>query len=471
MPTVIDSLVIEVGLDPKKFTQGQKEAIKSFSDAKDAAKRVGNDIEDIGKRSSEFLGVLQTRLLGVTSLIVGGLGIDHLVGQMLKQDEATGRLAYTLGTSTKELDKWRNAAYIAGGSSQGITNFITGLTDEWGKLAATGQSSLIPFFQGLGVPIADVTTNQLRPFEDVIKDVADKVSKMNPQLARFWLKSIGADEDTINLIIRGRGALEDYLAAGEKFGTLAPKQAEAARQLGESYRTLSVALTEFSRTVLTALTPAIAKIEDFFAKSINDRNRTIPKTSIFGRFMDYMGLYKDESKATADNKTGTSAFPGLGERIAYYREQAAKRGMDPNVIESVVRSEGALGYKGDNGSSFGDFQLHYGGVAGGGNAVSGLGDAFTKKTGLNARDPSTWKQQADFSLDQMQQGGLSPWHGWKGGPWQGIPRGGASTSSTDIKIQSINIYPPNGDSDSIASSIGPAIKRNSLSYQGQGGPQ
>lgn len=470
MPTVIDSLIVEVGLDPKKFNQGQKDAIKSFTDAKDAAKRVGDDIEGIGKRSSEFLAVLQTRLLGVTSLIVGGLGIDHLVGQMIKQDEATGRLAYTLGTSTKELDKWRNAAYIAGGSSQGITNFIVGLNDEWGKLAATGQSSLIPFFQGLQVPIAD-SNNHLRSFEDVIKDVSDKVSKMNPQLARFWLKSIGADEDTINLLIRGRGALEDYLAAGEKFGTLAPKQAEAARKLGESYRTLSVALTEFSRTVLTALTPAIVKIEDFFAKSINDRNRTIPKTSIFGRFMDYFGLYKDETKAPSDQQGGTSKFPSLAERIAYYRDQAAKRGIDPNVVESVVRSEGAGGYIGDHGSSFGDFQLHYGGVAPGGNSVPGLGDAFTAQTHLDARNSDTWKQQADFALDQMKSGGLGPWHGWKGGPWQGIPRGGASTSSTDIKINSINIYPPNGDADTISSSIGPAIKRNALSYQGQGGPQ
>ena len=85
---------------------------------------------------------------------------------------------------------------------------------------------------------------------------------------------------------------------------------------------------------------------------------------------------------------------------------------------------------GDQGSSFGPGQLHYGGVASGGNSVGGLGDAFTRTTGLNARDPSTWQQQIDFSLDQAAQGGWGPWHGAARvgvSQWQGI-RGNAANS-------------------------------------------
>lgn len=96
---------------------------------------------------------------------------------------------------------------------------------------------------------------------------------------------------------------------------------------------------------------------------------------------------------------------------AYVRQSAAKRGIDPDTAVKVYRSEGAGAYVGDNGSSFGPFQLHYGNVAGGGNAVAGLGDEFTRRTGLDARDPKTVNQQIDFALDQVKSQGWTPFHG------------------------------------------------------------
>src|SRR5947209_887504 len=73
----------------------------------------------------------------------------------------------------------------------------------------------------------------------------------------------------------------------------------------------------------------------------------------------------------------------------FVRQAAIDRGVDPDVAVRVVLSEGGVSpatWVGDHGSSFGPLQLHYGGVASGGNAVAGLGDAFTAETHLNARD-------------------------------------------------------------------------------------
>ena len=138
----------------------------------------------------------------------------------------------------------------------------------------------------------------------------------------------------------------------------------------------------------------------------------------------------------------TSAAAGRGSNPAGYdpkatealiRARAPAYGIDPDTAVAIARSEGLNAYHGDAGSSFGPFQLHYGGVARGGNAVGGLGDAFTKQTGLDARDPSTVPQQIDFSLSQAAKGGWEPWHGRKTpgvniGVWDGIgqvPKTGA----------------------------------------------
>lgn len=109
------------------------------------------------------------------------------------------------------------------------------------------------------------------------------------------------------------------------------------------------------------------------------------------------------------------------EREAYIRAAAKKRGIDPEQALRVARSEGFFRYTGDKGTSFGDFQLHYkNNIPGLSNA--GLGDEFTRKTGLDARDPRTWKQQADFALDAAAQQGWGPWHGWRGPRWAGISK-------------------------------------------------
>jgi hypothetical protein len=98
----------------------------------------------------------------------------------------------------------------------------------------------------------------------------------------------------------------------------------------------------------------------------------------------------------------------------YIRRAAYARGMDPDIALRVALSEGGVNpatWVGDHGSSFGPFQLHYGGLAAGGNAVPGLGESFTRDTGLRASDLSTWRQQVDWSLDHAVRNGWGPWHG------------------------------------------------------------
>jgi hypothetical protein len=106
---------------------------------------------------------------------------------------------------------------------------------------------------------------------------------------------------------------------------------------------------------------------------------------------------------------------------ALIRDRAQAKGIDPDVAVRVAKSEGLNDYVGDEGSSFGPFQLHYGGIASGGNAVPGLGETFTRATGLHASDPTTVPQQIDFALDYAKQHGWSPWHGWKGDERAGLP--------------------------------------------------
>jgi hypothetical protein len=116
----------------------------------------------------------------------------------------------------------------------------------------------------------------------------------------------------------------------------------------------------------------------------------------------------------------TPVIPGGNPDVASYIQQAAAaRGIDPNIALRVAGHEGLNVFDpskpdggGDEGSSFGPFQLHYSGMSKS-MPHAGLGDEFTAATGLDARDPSTWQKQIDFSLDYAKNKGWGPWMGAK----------------------------------------------------------
>lgn len=104
---------------------------------------------------------------------------------------------------------------------------------------------------------------------------------------------------------------------------------------------------------------------------------------------------------------------------AFLGAAAEAAGIDWRVPDVIVRYEG--GYDrdgrgwttgGDAGLSFGPFQLYYGG---------GLGNAFTRDTGLDARDRSTWQEQILWSINYIAAhydvaSLQSQWHGVRDNP-------------------------------------------------------
>ena len=111
-----------------------------------------------------------------------------------------------------------------------------------------------------------------------------------------------------------------------------------------------------------------------------------------------------------------ATIPDIASVEAYIRQSAAARGIDPEIAVRVARSEGlAPGVwqsnvmrNGVREPSYGPFQLLVGGQNG---MPTGLGNTFMQQTGLDPRDPSTYRQQIDFALDHAKKGGWSPWYG------------------------------------------------------------
>jgi hypothetical protein len=139
---------------------------------------------------------------------------------------------------------------------------------------------------------------------------------------------------------------------------------------------------------------------------------------------------------TPDQVGSSGAIPGVSAKQVddYTRQVAQEYNIDPDVASRVLAQESSYGQAkkpGDDGTSFGPFQLHF---APDGKA---MGDDFLRDTGRDPRDPSTWKEQIDYALQHAATGGWGPWTTTMKklgmNEWTGINRTfkGARMSSTE----------------------------------------
>ncbi|TIV44800.1 MAG: hypothetical protein E5V96_14115, partial [Mesorhizobium sp.] len=132
-------------------------------------------------------------------------------------------------------------------------------------------------------------------------------------------------------------------------------------------------------------------------------------------------------KAITGSLSSTLGTAPFADMLAFARQAAIARNIDPNIALRVMRAEGlnpgiwqsnVINAAGLRETSYGPMQLLKGG---------GLGDLFQRQTGLNVSDPATWRQNIEFGLNQAAQNGWGSWYGARAvgvGNWQGL--GGAS---------------------------------------------
>ncbi len=257
MPTIIDSLIVELGLDPKGLTKGQKESVDDLRKIEEGYEHATKSAEVSSKKMGQAIYGVRNQLLTLMAAFTAGSGMKSFFERMTNSDASVGRLAKNIDMSTNELTAWQGVAERAGGTAAGIAGTMQGLTEQFQQLALTGQSSVIPYFRTVGVAIADLQTGKMRPLNDILLDLSEKFSKMDPAQAQALGKGMGIDEGTINVLMRGRIAVMELLREQERLGHANDEDAKEAAKRQSALTGLKQVSEDLGRKFLTVLTPAI----------------------------------------------------------------------------------------------------------------------------------------------------------------------------------------------------------------------
>jgi len=82
MATIIESLVVTLGLDPSGFKKGQAEVKKGLTETRTNAEQTAKDMEAAGKRAASFFGSIRTELLALVGVTLSAQGIKTFITSM-----------------------------------------------------------------------------------------------------------------------------------------------------------------------------------------------------------------------------------------------------------------------------------------------------------------------------------------------------------------------------------------------------
>lgn len=219
--TVIDELIVTLGLDPKNFKKGEKESAAALLDLKKKAKETGEEVSKAGDQAGSSWMAAGKRFLAVAAI---WKVVSYTTRNILEMSRATYDLANAsrhLDTSAKHIRNFENVAEMRGGTAEGARNTIASLHKAISDAKFNGSvSQQLVQLGRLGVQFTGVG-GRMKDFKEIYLDTADAVQQqqqmgnMTQGEALDFLAGAGFDPGLARAAVGGRDSAAAALARQE----------------------------------------------------------------------------------------------------------------------------------------------------------------------------------------------------------------------------------------------------------------
>ncbi|CAI1771897.1 Uncharacterised protein [Serratia fonticola] len=266
MPTIIDALVVTLGLDTSDFKKGQEETKDSLKETRDNAEQAAKDMEAAGKRAASFFGAIRTELLALLGLTLSAQGIKSFITSTANSLQQLGINSKALDMSAKSLDGWSRAAEAAGSSAEKMQGTLASFQDVLTQIR-TGGASDSPLFAALasfgGATGANFDYKNDNS-EAIMRKIAQNWNKLNEDAKRRFGGMFGFDNATQQAL--SSGAL---VSDADKFTKASMATEDATRKAADFNRQLVAMKQNFSaaaQVLFSALIPYVEQLIPLIAK-------------------------------------------------------------------------------------------------------------------------------------------------------------------------------------------------------------
>jgi len=334
MPTIIDSLIVKLGLDPSDMKSGAKETKKIDDKLREDLKKSGKQLSDADKKAAEEkkkhhkhaveqsrsvvegIRKIRNETLGLLGLYMGGVGIKNFVANTVEQAAGLKFLSENLDMSVESIQAYQRASERMGGSAAGMTAQLLESQRELSRLR-TGQGpseGMQATFRAAGMAGDSLNQSDLSTGNNYLMARARIIAvlyKQNASNAALMAQQMGISEEQFNLIKQGPAAIQKLIEAQKKNSVISGYDAEQMHKLKNMWLDFTDSAQATGTKILVTLIPSLKmimgwlqKLSDYINLHRNDIaqwiEKTIPKIEklaiAFGEFvknMDWKGIIAD----------------------------------------------------------------------------------------------------------------------------------------------------------------------------------
>jgi hypothetical protein len=257
MATIIDELMITLGIDSKDAQKGMKEAENT----------VKGGIKNITSTLQTGLSSVSKIFSGFGAALVGAFSVGTAFSTWKEQVAELGEVSRRLHMSMEDLQGWTGAVGKFGGSASDFENSLRGLSSQLAKMAVLGRSRTGTFLQSLGIDPGEL--GRQRDALQVLEELAGVMEQMSPDEARAAGQALGFDSSMIMLLQQGRDGMKELIRQKKEDAIYTQEDADAVKaynvEMGKIKKGFIGIMGVLFRTVL----PAFTKVAEVVGKFVN----------------------------------------------------------------------------------------------------------------------------------------------------------------------------------------------------------
>lgn len=261
MPTIIDELLVTLGLDADKFRPGADEAVRQSGKVKDESTKHSKEMEKGLKSLNDALTTAASKVVGFFAALAGAGAIVDFVAKVTSAGVQLSIMSSVLGMTPERISSIQMAVERLTGSSDGVAGSLKKLNDlrvgfqTWGGMLGTQPPEWVQY---LGLDLRKITSSE--DFLEKITTALNTKGLTEQQRYTFLTQQAGLDIGTARLYARPGGvqqARTDIDAASVDAFT--SKQVQNAQDLNAAWYRASEAVQALGRKIEENVNPYLIK--------------------------------------------------------------------------------------------------------------------------------------------------------------------------------------------------------------------
>ena len=317
MATVIDTLLVALGFETSDFKKGQKEVQEGLKKTSEESAKRAKEIEARAKVTAEAFKKVRAEVLGMVGALVSVSGIKSFVDRISTADAAVGRLSENLGIGVNKLAAWQKMSASFGGSPEDMSAAFRNINRiVQGVATGTDYSALTPLGKLMGGEDLSKFLDRATTVEERMKLVQRAIARApNRQNALTYAQQAGFTEETFTVMREIGDKIDEIIAKYERLNTVTGENVETSKRLKQQWNDMYQAGEALGRVLMYTLAPAL----EWVMKKAGDVLTVVGEGRIGGALWDFLNMPKESTGDAAadaeyDRRLGAARFAPSGGR-------------------------------------------------------------------------------------------------------------------------------------------------------------